>query len=99
MLPPIRARLTTWDRFGAGLFPCPVASQTLTTVISLPQSIRRSSGLEVSTVVGLSEARAVAATIASRAYVWPCKPAVASSLLACRATASSGGSALTRDTA
>ena len=85
MLPPIRARLTTWDRFGAGLFPCPVASQTLTTVISLPQSIRRSSGLEVSTVVGLSEARAVA-TIASRAYVWPCKPAVASSLLACRAT-------------
>ena len=64
-----------------------------------PQRTWRSSGSEVRTVTGAGEASAVAATMASRAYLWPWSPAEVRSLLAWRAMASVGGMMFTRETA
>ncbi len=72
--------------------------QILITRTPVPHSIRRSSGSDVRMVTGEGEAIAVAATIASRAYLWPWKPAEARSLLARRAMISSGGMTLMRET-
>src|ERR1019366_9024456 len=47
--------------------------QVLTTRTLSPHSNVRSTGSEVSRIVGAAAARAVAATMASIAYWWPCR--------------------------